>query len=250
MSAAELDPDADAASDVDLVCLPPAGGSTASFRAWRDRGVPGLRLYPQLPPRSLDRPGPGLLAAAAQLADRIRTVGNPARPLVVAGHSVGGLLACEVARRLCFIGARRPAAVVVMGCRPLHLSSAAYFRPIIDLPDRELLVALDRLGVIHPRLQHSPLWPMVLPKLRSDLRLICAYDPPADDPLPVPIHAWHGADDPLAPPSLGQDWQRHTGAGLQVRVFDGDHFFPVALADQVLPALAAVAFEAPTRTGV
>lgn len=229
------------ATEVEAICLPPAGGSAASFRAWRAHRIPGLRLVPRLPPRSPGRPGPGMVAAAAMLAARVRTVGDPRRPLVLVGHSVGGLLACELARQLERSGDRAVSAVVVMGSRPLHLSSAGYFRPLIDLPDRDLLLALDELGVIHPQLRHSPMWPMVLPNLRSDLRLICTYEPSSDDPLPVPLHAWHATDDPLAPADLAPHWARHTTAGLEVRTFVGDHFFPTTCAEQVLAALADVA---------
>lgn len=234
-------------TEVDVVCLPPAGGSAASFRAWRAYRIPGAVLHPQLPPRSPDRPGPGLAGAAARLAERLRTVGDPSRPLILVGHSVGGLLACELARELQRHGERPASAVVVMGSRPLHLSSATYFRPLVDLPDRDLLRALDQLGVIHPQLPQSPMWPMVLPGLRSDLRLICAYAPPDDDPLPVPLHAWHGTADPLAPPELGPSWARHTTAGLQLRSFSGDHFFPGTCAQQVMAALADVVAVATSR---
>lgn len=180
---------------------------------------------------------------AAAIADHV-----PAdRPFVLAGHSLGGLLGYEAAVELERRGGPLPAFVLVMGSRPPHSSSAEVFAPLIDLPDEDFLDALERVGAINSALRTSPMRPLFLPALRSDLRIITTYRPDAAArrraPLPVPVVAWSGTHDPLAPPSLLSGWGDYTAFPRPVDAFDGGHFFPFEEAPACLPALAALCRE-------
>ncbi|MEO3870699.1 alpha/beta fold hydrolase [Nonomuraea sp. B12E4] len=215
-----------------LVCFPPAGGSAASFRAWRDRLG--------LPVHVIDRRGRGdgsLLGLAAELAPEVAS----GQPYALVGHSLGGLLAYEIAARVGLDGSLpRPDFVLVVGSRPPHHSSAAVFAPLLALDDDAMLDALARMGAVHPMLRTSPLRHLFTPSLRADLRLIAGYHPDLDaGPLPVDLVAWHGTEDRLATPALGREWSRYTRAGFELVEFAGGHFFPQDRLTEVATALHA-----------
>lgn len=238
-----------------VLCLPPAGGSMATFRPWLRAPdgaggdarleavnlrllIHGLRQDPQ----SAGQPV-SLQEVAEALADQL----PEDRPFALAGHSLGGLLAYEAALALHRRGARLPAFVLAMGSRPPHRSSADVFAPLIALPDEPFLDALEDVGAVNVALRSSPMRPLFLPALREDLRIITTYRPDSRErqrePLPVPVIAWSGSRDMLAPPDLLEGWERYTLSPRAVQVFDGGHFFPFEEAGACLPALAALCRE-------
>lgn len=237
-----------------IYCLPPAGGSAATFRPWL-RAPDGLAgalelealnvrlIQGQLVQSRLSQGATGeravtLPGLAAAIAEQL-----PAdRPFVLAGHSLGGLLAYEAAVELQRRGGQLPAFVLVMGSRPPHHSSADLFAPLVDLPDEPFLDALEAVGAVNSALRTSPMRPLFLPALRADLRIITTYRPDTAArrraPLPVPVVAWSGTHDPLAPPSLLSGWGDYTAFPREVETFEGGHFFPFEEAQACLPALA------------
>lgn len=106
-----------------LLCLPPAGAGCQQFRAWQPALEGTAQVYGvQLPGREnrWREPMPDTFdeAVEAITAELVSTVGK--RPLIVFGHSFGGLLGYEVSRRV------TPRALVVSGCRaPGHWTRPA-----------------------------------------------------------------------------------------------------------------------------
>lgn len=232
-----------------IFCLPPAGGSVATFRPWLRMADEGTVLEPlnvRLIQAELGRNGGQvtLVALAAAIADLL----PPDRPFILAGHSLGGLLAYEAAFELFRRGARLPESVLVMGSRPPHDSSAEVFAPMIDLDDEDFLDAMEAVGAVNPELRNSPMRPLFLPALRRDLRVITTYRPDVADrrraQLPVPLVGWCGIADSLAPPDVVRGWQDYTlFPGLEV--FQGGHFFPFDDAGPCLQALESLARVSP-----
>lgn len=249
-----------------IYCLPPAGGSAATFRPWlrapdglggalelealNVRLIQGQLVQSRLSQGTLSHGALGQTATgelavtlpglAAAIADQL-----PAdRPFVLAGHSLGGLLAYEAAVELQRRGGQLPAFVLLMGSRPPHHSSADLFAPLVDLPDEPFLDALEAVGAVNSALRTSPMRPLFLPALRADLRIITTYRPDTEarrrDPLPAPVIAWSGSRDPLAPASLLSGWAEYTSFPRPVEIFDGGHFFPFEEAHSCLPALEAL----------
>jgi medium-chain acyl-[acyl-carrier-protein] hydrolase len=199
-----------------LVCLPPAGGSAATFKPW----VTGLGR--EFAVEALDVRGRGLslVDLAAELA---HSIASPGRYAVV-GHSLGGLLAFEIGKQIAALGLPAPEFVVVAGSRPPHRSSSRVFAPLLSLDDDGLIEALASMGAVNPLLRRSPLRGLFMPALRADLELIVGYAGSAAS-LPLRLVAWHGVDDPLASPALGLEWSRYADAGFTHAAVDGGHFF-------------------------
>jgi surfactin synthase thioesterase subunit len=143
-------------------------------------------------------------------------------PYALAGHSFGALLAYEVAAALPRTGPG-PALLLVAGrngptAGPTH-------RPLHDLPDDELIAALARLGGTPAEVLAEPtLMRLLLPVLRTDLRLAETYARVPRPALPCPIAAFVGRGDRMAAPPGALAWHSETTGRFDLTVIDAGHF--------------------------
>lgn len=238
-----------AGARVRLLCIPHAGAGAAHYRAWRDALPPRVDLHlAQLPGREgrfAEPPAATMRDAVVPLADAL--LAQPGPPVVLFGHSMGGLIAFELARELRRRRAPMPLHLLVAAHRAPHLP---YPRaPLRHLPDARLRDALAAFGGT-PRevLDHPELLDLVIPTLRADLALCETYHHASEPPLDLPLTAYGGHDDALVPTGDLDAWRRHTTAPFRLRMLPGDHFLfhtPRAHAWDALRAdLAAIADEA------
>ncbi|MFG2312757.1 thioesterase II family protein [Streptomyces sp. NPDC048566] len=239
-----------------LFVLHHAGGSHLSYRRW-PAGLP--RSWDV---RLLDAPGHGMLldqpriTDAGKLADRLLAdiERELTAPYALFGHSMGGLLAYEVTRRI--VARRLPLPVWAgISARPAP-QFAGLGRTLHTLSDEELRFRLRHLGGTPGAVLDDPdLWALFAPLVRCDLRLVETWRPAADaGPLPVALSAYAGGTDLSAPPARMAGWARHSDRFLGLRVFDGGHFHfdgdPSALLRQIrLDATAALDGAAVRRSG-
>ena len=136
------------------------------------------------------------------------------------GHSMGGLLAFEVARR--FEAAGRPiAALFVSAC------AAPGRVGYDDIPedDEGLLAAVSTLTGASPEFMQNPEFAAsILPTLRG-LKAIANYNCPAEVTLSCPIHVFYGDDDEIATAEKVTPWSERTTAAFTMREFKGHHFY-------------------------
>lgn len=210
-----------------MLMFPYGGAGTAAFRAWtrlipRDAQL-GLVQLPGRESRFAERPAERIEDNADPIADALeRLVADV--PTVFFGHSMGALLAYEVARRLEARGARGPALLLASGHRAPHLP---YPRPPVHgLSDDELLERLRELnGTPQAVLADRELLRLFLPTIRADLRACETYVHRPGPPLSCPITAYGGLSDRHVPRAALEAWAGHTRGAFTVRLFPGDHFF-------------------------
>lgn len=215
-----------------LLCLPHAGGRSDLYRRW----VPDLAGVAEV--WAADLPGHGRRISeppAADLDEIVAEIIGDAfslldRPLVVLGHSMGGLLGHEVAIGLERLGAPLTA-LVVSGCPAPHLR--AQHKAVALLSDRDLLAQLRSWGGTPSELLDDlEFVATVLPALRADLALFETYRP-RPEVLATPLHALAGRDDPVAPADAVGAWASYSTAWQGLRVLPGGHFFILAAAGAV-----------------
>ncbi|WP_081596078.1 thioesterase II family protein [Rhodopirellula baltica] len=156
--------------------------------------------------------------------------------LVLAGHSLGALIAYRLANRL-LQGSSLPTRVkglIVMGASPP--SQWTQNRDWLDWDDADFADELDRRygGLPAGLKQHPDALAMFLPIVRADLKLARGVASAEHPVIPVPIRALAGAEDHVANRAKMQGWKSLTSAGFSLRVLPGDHFFPVANLSKVM----------------
>ena len=78
---------------------------------------------------------------------------------------------------------------------------------------------------------------LTLALLRTDYRVCGSFAPRTAVPLPLPVHAFAGRDDPIGLQPM-QAWSAETSEAFTLDGFDGGHFFIRSAENAFLAALA------------
>jgi medium-chain acyl-[acyl-carrier-protein] hydrolase len=218
-----------------LFCFPYAGGGAPVFHPWGSALPESVEVCAVQPPgrgsRIDEAPFTRLPALAAALARVIPPLLD--RPFAFFGHSVGGLVAFELAHRLRAADDPAPAHLFVAGCNPPQLPNP--HPPLHNLPDDDLLDELRALGgTPEALLEHVELMDLMLPTLRADFALLETYTYRPRLPLEVPLTAFGGSDDPRVPPDGLAAWREQTRAAFDLNILPGGHFFLHTCQDRLL----------------
>ncbi|HET6694524.1 MAG TPA: alpha/beta fold hydrolase [Pedococcus sp.] len=221
-----------------LFCFPHAGAGASAYGSWAGAlASAGVDVCPvQLPGRENrfreprhHRLEPLLEALVSALQRHLD------RPYALFGHSLGALLAYELARFLSGVGVG-PDRLLVSGRIAPQLSDPR--PPMHGLPDAELVARLRELGGIPDAVLESPeLLALQLPTLRADLAVNETYRHVPGPPLDLPVTAFGGDRDPKVAVAELHAWRRTTRAGFRASLLPGDHFFVARNRDLLLKEL-------------
>ncbi|MFF4697720.1 thioesterase II family protein [Streptomyces chattanoogensis] len=211
-----------------LVCFPHAGGSASYYFPMSAALSPAVEVVSVQYPGRQDRRKEPCIDDIGELADRIDAelrAGQAGAGLPVAffGHSMGAVLAFEVALRVEQRGGPGPVRVFASGRRAPSRS-----RPgaVHQQSDAVLIEEMRRLGGTDSRwLQNEELMAVVLPVLRSDYRAVERYRSGPDRVIDAPITVLTGDADPHTSAEEAQAWSGHTRGGFALSTFSGGHFF-------------------------
>jgi surfactin synthase thioesterase subunit len=236
-----------------LFCFPHAGGNSSAFRGWIDQpALAGVTVHAvDFPGRQARFREPALTrmdALVALLADELGPWFD--RPFALFGHSMGALVAFELARALRRRGLPAPRHLFVSGHAGPH--ARRFGVPLHQLSDAMLL---SRLGLAphawQTRAQHHELMALMLPTLRADVELCETHRPAVEPPLKLPLAAFGGTRDPGVRWSDLATWRAQTSAAFLAQQFPGDHHYlaqsPTELCAVVGRLLAAHAPRDPFR---
>ncbi|KAA2254460.1 thioesterase [Solihabitans fulvus] len=227
-----------AAPRIRLVCLPHAGGAATAYRQW-PRSLPGdvEMLAVQYPGRQ-DLVNERCIDDMTELADVVTDSLLPYTdvPLALFGHSMGALVAYEVAWRLEHRHGVVPRALFVSAQKPPHLQD----RGDLHLRgDQALIAEVNRLGDVDPIIFTDPdLRDLVLPAIRGDFHLLGTYDPEPGRTISAPLVAHLGDRDPDVDLASVLGWSKTTTGPADHRVWEGDHFYLVQQEAALLGDLA------------
>jgi surfactin synthase thioesterase subunit len=223
---------------VGLVCLPHAGGSASYFFKVSGTLSPDIDVLSVQYPGRQDRRTEPCVESIDELADRVYAAIGPwtGRPLALFGHSMGAVLAFEVARRMERAGIV-PAALFASGRRApsRHRDEAIHLRS-----DDGLIAEMRSLSGTDARLiDDDEVIRMILPSIRSDYRANETYRYQPGPNLTCPVHALVGDDDPKATADEVRSWREHTDGAFHMHLFRGGHFYLDTRAPAVLDKIRA-----------
>ena len=208
-----------------LLCLPYSGGSAMVYARWR-------RLLPSwIDVRPVEWPGRGARldeplatdprALAAQLAGELSAQIDG--PYALFGHSLGAVIAFELAHDLLDRGAAAHAILFASGAEAPAVRNGSRWRE--PMSDEALMQKLRNLqGTPDEALSNAELMRSALPVLRADFLMCGAYVYRPRRPLPCPVHVFGGADDETGREAL-EAWRQETSASFALDILPGHHFF-------------------------
>jgi medium-chain acyl-[acyl-carrier-protein] hydrolase len=234
------------AARIRLFCFPYAGGGASVFLPWSNRIGKDVDVWPiQLPGRENRVSEPCLVSVddvVTGIADD-PDLGFTGR-FAFFGHSLGAIIAYEVARRLRERGRTGPARLFASARRAPQIPLS--HPPCWNLPDAEFQARLMALnGTPSEVFRDQEVLDLTLPALRADFRLDETYvHVKPDVRLSCPIKVFGGTTDAEIPIEDLAAWRAVTTAPVDLRMFDGDHFFiqtqRTALIDAVAHSLRSL----------
>jgi surfactin synthase thioesterase subunit len=224
-----------------VFCFPYAGVGPSAYRLWHGALPAEAEICViQLPGREARlREAAFTNMAALVQAAKGALAAHLDLPFVFFGHSMGALLAAEVARDLAAGGAPLPAHLLVSGRRALHL--ADHSAPLSGLSDDDFIMEIGRRygGIPAPILADRDMLALLLPGLRADIAALESYVHRPGARLNCPITALGGTLDTCVPVADLHGWSELTTGEVRVRTFPGDHFYLNAHRVEVIREVAA-----------
>ncbi|MBI3166879.1 MAG: thioesterase [Chloroflexi bacterium] len=220
-----------------LFLFPYAGGAPTSFNKWTAEFPNDIEVstvhYPGRGSRYNEPPINELSVLVEEIANAIQPLLD--KPFFFFGHSFGGMLAFELARR----SNPQPQILFVSACGAPHMPNPN--RPIHSLSDPEFIKSLHELnGLPAEVINNSELLQLLLPTLRADFEAFENYKYTTNEhQLDCPIVAFGGSDDSHVSRDRLDAWEYHTNNNFKSQIFSGDHFFINTARQSVITSMIA-----------
>lgn len=225
-------------SALTLFCLPHAGGDVINFWDWP------RHLPPELEVRCAALPGKYARSSELHLPsfdDAVRALEQTIRPYLgkpyaLFGHSMGALLAFELAHRL-RQSSTPPLGLFVSGMSAPHEFTSE--RNSQRMTDQEILEFLrDTDGIPEEMLVAEGAMLAVIAAVRNDLLLCDTYAYSHAQPLDCPTSVFGGREDSFDAESLDA-WREVVGPRCRISWFDGGHMFVMTQPREVTNAITS-----------
>jgi pyochelin biosynthetic protein PchC len=228
-----------------LVCLPHAGGAASGYFGLSAALAPSVEVwsvqYPGRQDRRSEPPVTDVRELARRLAERLD--GRLDQPYALFGHSMGAVVAFELARLLEQSG-RGPQVLLASGRRA---PSTVRDERVHLRDDAGVAQELRLLSGTDPAFLRDPeLFEMILPALRADYRAVETYQSDLDSTVTCPVTALVGDNDPKTTVEEARAWGRHTSGAFELRILAGGHFFLDERMSEVTAALTEILLPAPS----
>jgi len=212
---------------ISCFCLPFAGGNRYSYRNYEEIAPSFLHIIP------MEYPGRGARMKEPLLSDIESLVHDLYRQIeviagsgkyVIYGHSMGGLLACLLARYIRSKNLPLPLHIFITGTSgPSAPSRREKKRHLMNSDD--FVAELKELdGMPDGFLEDRELVKFFEPVFRADLKAVETYMYEEAEPLNIPLTVITGTEEGLIKEEIGM-WQKETYHPVDFSEMPGGHFF-------------------------
>ncbi|WP_405775347.1 thioesterase II family protein [Streptomyces sp. NBC_00859] len=229
-----------------VYCFPHAGGNPRSFQSWQPALAGAAEVAGLCPPGRGRRYREPAVTEVTELADRVaqEIAATADRPFILFGHSLGAVLAFEVARRIGHLSDFRH--LVASGCSAPALLPTRRVVEAARLEGREFTEAVGFFGGLPPEvMDDETLQELLLPHLRTDFRMVAGYAYRPGAPLSVPVTLINGREDPHVREAELGPWDRECLSAPVQHWIDGGHFYFNDRPGAVTDILRSLLSEAP-----
>jgi surfactin synthase thioesterase subunit len=209
---------------VNLICIPYSGGSKYSL-------APLLKKAPaNLNPVVLELPGRGA-RSSEKLCDDInlieediyrRSILHTGKPYAIYGHSMGGLLAFLLTKRILRNGLPGPVHLFITGTAGPSVSGDRKYHRLEKKDFIEKIKSLK--GMPDEILENEDMMDYFEPIIRSDFKLSETYVYPSSAPFHIPISVIVGEEEDMDADEVAT-WKMESSAEVAISRLPGNHFF-------------------------
>ena len=208
-----------------LFCFHPWGSNASIFRGWSEDLLTDIEVLPiQLPGRERrlqEKPFTEFVSLIQVLGEILSPYLD--RPFAFFGHSMGALIAFELAYLL----------EQEYNLKPLHLFLSAALPPsdsfskeIESFSQEEKLTSLIKISDIPEAIYDDPsLLQELMNIFKADLQLLQSYSYLEKPSLSCPISSFGGISDSFTSEKQLSEWSKYTSSTFKVQMFPGKHMF-------------------------
>jgi len=226
-------------SGTPLICLPFAGAGASVFSDWSrySNGItrimalqlPGReKRFAESPYRTVKEAVEGLFPEALNLVGEHDKV-------VLFGHSMGAILAYELARKLVHDTSIEVEHLFVSGSPSPWTKRREVATGLSD--DEFIARIVDFTGYQHAALEVPEMRDLLLPTLRADVEMHESYCPVSGQPLPIAITSMRGVGDLLVSSEEAEGWRGASTGDFNMIEIPGGHMY---LVDNVATTVSTV----------
>lgn len=225
---------------VNCCVFPYSGSGVASFASWKRGFSDQTGLFAAKLPGREDRleetPRTELLPLASDFAHAIHASAFVNQPLVLAGFSLGALLAFEVARQLRELDVRVSLLFAGAARAPHGKWSRGRLHKLKK--DDDFIKGLNQQYSAIPQavIDDPEARSLLLPIIRADITLFETYKYTASEPLDCEIVTLSGTEDPVVRAKHIAPWKQ-LGKSYRHRSFAGGHYFARTQRDAVVDTI-------------
>lgn len=228
-----------------LFCISYAGASASMYYLWKRKGIQAEIVPLELAGRG-GRFGEPFCQNMVDIVNDVYSTMTlsleDSMPYALFGHSMGGIIAFELAHMLRDRGQVLPKIIIISGGPPPHYFSSN-MKYISQLPDEQLLDYLNKTGQVPTDVVEKELFiQYFLPVIRADYKVLEGYHANLErKKLSTHLSVFYGTKDRISKEQI-EEWSHYTSGRFTSYSFEGGHFFIHEKRDEVIQTIQTILF--------